>query len=56
MLPVWPRLRLMQRPRFRRFSGVEEGALVLLAGNFNAAGFPVTATEEAAETAKAGIA
>jgi hypothetical protein len=39
----------MQRPRFRRFSGVEERNLVLLAGNCNAADFPASSTEEAAE-------
>jgi hypothetical protein len=55
MLPVWPRLRLMQRPRFRRFSGVEEETLILLAGNCNAADSPATTTEEDADTVKAGM-
>ena len=45
----------MQRPRFRRFSGVEEGTLVLLAGNCNAADSPASTTEEAADALKARV-
>jgi hypothetical protein len=35
MLPVCPRRRLMQRPRFRRFGGIAEGTLIPLAGKHN---------------------
>ena len=37
MLPVWPRLRLIERSLFRRFGGVE-GTILFLAEICNAAG------------------